>query len=103
MNSTYMEGVGPHLNDEQRLWILELVEPPSSPSLRNISRQMWYKWICTYKLDEEEGWGMRQIQEAYFAIISKLYLKVGKWPYMISVQIGERLRNLIFVDDTVIF
>ena len=39
MNSTRKRGVGPRLNDEQRLQILDLVEQPSSPSLRNIGRK----------------------------------------------------------------
>ena len=39
MNSTQKRGAGLCFNDEQRLHILELVEQPSSPSLRNIGRQ----------------------------------------------------------------
>ena len=39
MNSTHKQGVGVRLNDEQRLQILELLEQPLSPSLRNIGRQ----------------------------------------------------------------
>ena len=38
MNSTHKRGAGPRLNDEQRLQILEIVEQPSPPSLRNIGR-----------------------------------------------------------------
>ena len=38
MNSTRKRGVGPRLNDEQRLQILEIVEQPSAPSLRKIGR-----------------------------------------------------------------
>ena len=39
MNSTHKRGAGPRLNDEQRLQILELVEQPSTPSLRKIGRK----------------------------------------------------------------
>ena len=39
MNLTHKRGAGLRLNDEQRLQILDLVEQPSSPSLRNIGRQ----------------------------------------------------------------
>ena len=39
MNSTHKGGVGPCFNDERRLQILDLVEEPSPPSLRNIGRQ----------------------------------------------------------------
>ena len=40
MNSTHKRGVGPRLNDEQRLQILEIVEQPSAPSLCKIGRKI---------------------------------------------------------------
>ena len=66
MNSTHKWGVGPRLNDEQRLQVLDLVEQPSSPSLRNIGRQFGVTeypirslikkkdevWVCVHQKDQ---------------------------------------------------
>ena len=101
MNLTHKRGVGPRLNDEQRLQILEIVEQPSTPSLHKIGRKFGVSEGAIRSLikkkDEYRKITFRVSKGKYSELEERLYVRInaslGCQLHCLQLLLWRRLDN----------